>query len=259
MPDMSGFEGKTALVTGGGSGIGRAVAIQLAARGAKVMVTGRRAEPLEDVVREITTSGANASLVAGDIAVESDVVAMVDHAVTTYGSLDLACNNAAEGGGNVPVSELAAEAFDHTIAVNLRGAFLCMRYETRQMLKQGSGSIVNISSVNAVRPEPNYAAYCASKAALESLTQTVGLEMAPQGIRVNAVRPGYVITPMHERSLENAGGSREELIREIDEEVPIKRRGEPNDIAAAVLWLMSDEASYVTSSVLTVDGGVSFV
>ena len=249
------FEAKVALVTGGGSGIGRATAIAFAREGAKVVVSGRRQEPLDETVRLIVGAGGEGIAVAGDIAVEADVEEMVATAVERFGGLDVAVNNAGHEVALAKIADLSVDDFDATLALNVRGTFLCLKHEIKAMGKRG-GAIVNVSSVNAVKAEPTAAGYCASKAALESLTRTAALEVAPV-IRVNALRPGYVLTPMHSRALEHEGGETPELIEELHGMVPMRRRGEPEEAARSILWLCSDEAGYVTGSVLTMDGGLT--
>jgi NAD(P)-dependent dehydrogenase (short-subunit alcohol dehydrogenase family) len=250
------FVGKTALVTGGGSGIGRATALLLAERGAQVVVSGRRLESLEETVALVQDKGGQARAVAGDIASEKDVAAMVGTAVEAFGSLDVAVNNAGDEGVLAEITALSYEDFTATLALNVTGTFLCLKYEMAAMQERG-GSILNVSSVNATRSEPTAAAYCASKAALESLTKTAALEGAPSGIRVNALRAGFFVTPMHLRGLEPHGGETPENLAEFAALVPLGRRGDPVEAARSIVWLCSDEASYVSGSMLTVDGGLT--
>ena len=248
--------GKVGLVTGGGTGIGRAVALALGRAGASVVVSGRRADPLEETVALLTASGIDATSVAGDVAQEADVEAMVGRALEAFGRLDIACNNAGIEGVMAPIHDLSAEAFDATIAVNLRGCFLSMKHEVPAMLAGGGGAIVNVSSVNAVMASAEAAAYSASKAGVESLTATAALELATRGVRVNALRAGAFITPMHERLLEAMGEDRQASIEDYEGLSPMARRGEPAEAAEAALWLCSDAASYVTGTCLSVDGGI---
>jgi NAD(P)-dependent dehydrogenase (short-subunit alcohol dehydrogenase family) len=249
------FEGKTALITGGGSGIGRATALLLAERGARVVVSGRRLEPLEETVALVRSKGGEGRAVSGDIAKEEDVKAMVASAVESFGSLDVAVNNAGDEGVLADMAELSHGDFAATLALNVTGTFLCLKHEMAAMRERG-GSILNVSSVNATRSEPTAAAYCASKAAVESLTKTAALEGGPLGIRVNALRAGFFVTPMHLRGLEPHGGESPENVAEIEGLVPLGRRGDPAEAAGAIAWLCSDEASYVTGSIVTVDGGL---
>ena len=248
--------GKVGLVTGGGTGIGRAVALAFGRAGASVVVSGRRADPLDETVALLTASGIDASSVAGDVAQEADVEAMVERALEAFGRLDIACNNAGIEGVMAPIHDLSAQAFDATIAVNLRGCFLSMKHEVPAMLAGSGGAIVNVSSVNAVMATAEGAAYCASKAGVESLTATAALELATRGVRVNALRAGAFITPMHERFLDVMGEDRQASIEIYEGLAPMARRGEPAEAAEAALWLCSDAASYVTGTCLSVDGGI---
>jgi NAD(P)-dependent dehydrogenase (short-subunit alcohol dehydrogenase family) len=156
-----------------------------------------------------------------------------------------------------PLLELTGEDLDAVLGVNLRGPLLCMRYEIPEMRKAGGGAIVNVSSLNATKAEPGAASYCASKAGLEMLSRVAALEHAGDGIRINSLRAGYFLTPMHERALEREGGATEEVVAEVEASVPLGRRGHPAEAAAAVLWLCSDLAAYVTGTELTIDGGLS--
>ena len=181
---------------------------------------------------------------------------MVEAAVDGFGSLDLAVNNAGHEGALRSITDLSHEDFVETLNLNVTGTFLCLKYEMAAMQTSG-GAIVNISSLNAVRAEATAAGYCASKAAIEMLTKTAALEGGPLGIRVNALRAGFFLTEMHDRSLEAAGGVSPELIDELESQVALRRRGEPAEAARSIVWLCSDEASYVTGSILTIDGGLS--
>jgi len=249
--------GQVALVTGAGTGIGRGTALVLARYGARVALAGRRIELVEESARLVRDAGGDALAVRADVSVEDDVRAMVDATVAHFGGLDIACNNAGMLGRLQPIVDLSAADFDLTMGTNLRGAFLCLKHELAVMTERGSGSIVNITSVNSVQPEPSAALYCASKVALDMLTQVAALEHAAQGIRVNSVRPGYVLTPMHDAALESAGGPTPENVAAVEESVPLRRRAEPEEIGEAVAWLSSEDSRYVTGETLTVDGGVS--
>ncbi len=247
--------GRSALVTGAGSGIGRATALILAGYGARVAVAGRRRDQLDETVRQVLEAGGDAIAVRADVSVEDEVRAMVATTVEAFGGLDLACNNAAIVGPQAPIAELSADDFDLTIGTNLRGAFLCLKHELAAMA--GPGSIVNISSANATLPERTGSLYCTSKAGLDMLTQVAALENAERGIRVNSIRAGFVLTPMHDGVLESVGGATPENVAMIEGMVPLRRRAEPEEIAQAVAWLCSDDSRYVTGSALTVDGGIS--
>ncbi|GAA1140631.1 glucose 1-dehydrogenase [Nocardioides aquiterrae] len=247
--------GRSALVTGAGSGIGRAVAVVLARYGARVAVAGRRADALEETARLVRDAGGEALAVPTDVSVEADVERLVDATVAAFGGLDLACNNAAIVGPEGAITDLTAADFDLTMGTNLRGAFLCLKHELAAMAD--GAAVVNVSSANATLPERGAALYCTSKAGLDMLTQVAALENADRGIRVNSIRPGFVVTPMHDGVLESIGGATPENVAMIEGMVPLRRRADPEEIAEAVAWLCSDDARYVTGSMLTVDGGIS--
>jgi NAD(P)-dependent dehydrogenase (short-subunit alcohol dehydrogenase family) len=247
--------GKSALVTGAGSGIGRATAVVLAKYGARVAVAGRRPEALEETVELVAAVGGEALAISTDVSVPDEVEAMVATTVQAFGTLDIACNNAAIIGTEGPIASLSAHDFDRTMGTNLRGAFLCLKHELAVMT--GPGAIVNVSSANATLPERGVSLYCASKAGLDMLTQVAALEAAAAGVRVNSLRPGFVMTPMHDGVLESIGGPTPENVDLLEGMVPLRRRAAAEEIAEAVAWLCSDDARYVTGSALTVDGGIS--
>jgi NAD(P)-dependent dehydrogenase (short-subunit alcohol dehydrogenase family) len=203
----------------------------------------------------IRGDGGEALAVPGDIGNEKDVMGLIRAAKDTFGALDIAVNNAAIEGTLEQMTELSHKDFAATLETNVVGTFLCLKYELAAM--GDGGAIVNVSSVNAVRAEPTAAAYCASKAAVESLTKTAALEAGPRGIRVNALRAGFFLTAMHDRSLEAAGGASPQLIEEVEGLVALRRRGDPREAAGTIAWLCSDDASYVTGSVVTADGGLT--
>jgi NAD(P)-dependent dehydrogenase (short-subunit alcohol dehydrogenase family) len=250
------LSGKVALVTGAGTGIGRGTALVLARYGAAVAVAGHRLENVEETAHLVEAAGGRALAVRCDVSVEDDVRAMVSATVDHFGGLDIGCNNAGILGRLGPISELSAEDFELTIGTNQRGVFLCLVHELRAMAKAG-GAIVNISSVNATVPEPEGALYCSSKAAIDMLTRVAALENAPS-VRVNGIRPGFVLTPMHTEALAAAGGETPELVATLEGKVPLGRRAEPEEIGEAVAWLCSPMASYITGEVITVDGGVTW-
>jgi NAD(P)-dependent dehydrogenase (short-subunit alcohol dehydrogenase family) len=244
------FSGKAALVTGGAAGIGRVIALAFARQGASVIVADINLTGAEETIRRIEATGGTGVLRRADVSSEEDVRNLVAFAAERYGTLDFACNNAGLGGGQLPIVELPRERWDQIVAVNLTGVFQCLKYELRQMLKQGSGSIVNIASVASFIGSPGMAGYVATKHGIVGLTKTAALEVATKGIRVNAVAPGIV----------NAGltdSSSEEFIKGALAAHPIGRMAEGEEIAAAVLWLCSDEASFVLGHTLPVEGGMT--
>jgi NAD(P)-dependent dehydrogenase (short-subunit alcohol dehydrogenase family) len=245
------FEGKVALVTGGASGIGRATALAFAREGAKVVVADMNAEGGEETVRLVQESGGEALCVRCDVSQASDVEGMVNKAVEVYGRLDCAFNNAGVGVFK-SVVECTEEDWDQTMSVNLKGVWLCMKYELLHMFKQGSGAIVNTASAAGLMATQGHAPYTASKHGVVGITKVAALDGAASGIRVNAVCPGGVLTPMLEPLLE-AEPQMKEFMKLMH---PLRRIGNPEEIAAAVLWLCSDAASFVTGVAFPVDGGV---
>ncbi|MFQ4141431.1 glucose 1-dehydrogenase [Chlorogloeopsis sp. ULAP02] len=248
---MTTLENKVALVTGGTSGIGRTTAIAFACAGAKVVVVGRREQEGNETVRLIREAGSDGLFVQADVAKEADVEATVAAAVNKFGSLDIAFNNAGMLGQNASLAEQTEQAYDRIFAVNVKGVFLCMKYEISQMLAQDNGgTIVNTSSINGFRPlAPGFSIYNASKTAVIMLTKTAALEYASQKIRINAIAPGPIETDM----LNQATGGNSKAFENF---VPAGRLGKPDDIANAVVWLCSDSADYVNGHTLAVDGGV---
>lgn len=254
------FQDRVALVTGGASGIGRVTAQFFAREGAKVVVsTDLNIKGAEETVSQIKAAGGEAIFIKCDVSKAVEVEAMIDQCVQTYGRLDYAFNNAGIGPDDVrvPVVKIVdcpEEVWDRTIAVNLKGVWLCLKYEIRQMLKQNYGVIVNTGSVGALKPVPGFAPYIASKIGIVGLTKTAALEYATSGIRVNAILPGPIRrTLLHEYITQAHPEVKEHMLNSI----PMRRMGEPEDIAEAVMWLCSDAASFVTGLIMPVDGGMT--
>ena len=248
MPGL--VQGKIALVTGGGSGIGRATALKLAKEGAKVIIADYVPEGGERTVRMIEEAGGEASFVAADVSVTKQVEAMVAKTIASYGRIDCAFNNAGIEGRMANTVECTEETWDRTIAINLKGVWLCMKYEIPQMLKQGGGTIVNTASIAGLVGFEGLPAYNASKGGVVQLTRTAALEFATKNIRVNCVCPGVIRTPMVERLLDNRSFTEEQL----NAGEPVGRMGKPEEIAEGVLLLLSDASSFVTGHPLAIDG-----
>jgi len=249
---MKEFDGKIALVTGGGSGIGRATALPFAREGAKVVIANSNVQRGEEVVSMIHDAGGTASFQRTDVSVAAEVEALVDYTITTYGRLDLAFNNAGIEGEMKPTLVDQTEAnFDAVMDINVKGVWLCMKYEIPKMLEQGGGAIVNCSSVAGVIAFPGIGIYAASKHAVIGLTKTAALEYSAEGIRINAVNPAVIDTEMVDRLAGGMNMKKDDLITFH----PIGRLGRVEEVAQAVLWLCSDRASFVTGHSLIVDGG----
>ena len=246
------LNGKTALVTGGGSGIGRATSLAYAREGARVVVADVNVEGGEETVQQIKEAGGEAILVHADVAKPDDTQAMVDKAVEAFGSLDCAFNNAGISGRERWLThEYPEEDWDRVTSINLKGVWLCMKAEIPQMQKQGGGVIVNTASVAGLVGIRGTAAYIAAKHGVAGLTKAAALEYADQGIRVNAVCPGYIRTPLVQGIFDTVEGYEDQ----VKSRHPVGRLGEPSEIAEAVLWLSSDAASFVTGHNMAVDGG----
>ena len=244
-----GMTGKVVLVAGATSGIGKATAILFARSGASVVLAGRREKLLREITGELTGEGLKAAWTVCDVTDEEQVKAMIDFTVRTFGRLDCAYNNAGIMSDDVKTAELDSAEFDRIININLRSMFLCMKYELRQMLRQGGEgyAIVNCSSIGGLIGLPGRVAYHASKHAVLGMTKCAALEYAARGIRINAICPATIETPMVEKML--ATGA----IREVAE--PIGRFGHPEEVASTVLWLCSPAASFIVGQGIAVDGG----
>jgi NAD(P)-dependent dehydrogenase (short-subunit alcohol dehydrogenase family) len=245
------LEGKVGLVTGGTSGIGRDTAILFAKAGAKVVVAGRREVEGEETIKLIRAAGGDGLFVKADVSKASEVESLIQKTVEKFGRLDVAFNNAGLEGVLVPIVRQSEEDWDRTININLKGVWLCLKYEIKQMLKQGGGgAIVNMSSTLGLVGSVGAAAYSASKHGVIGLTQTAALENAKAGIRINSVCPGFTETPMTDRIFRVPG-----VHKYILSLHPIGRLGRPTEIAEAVLWMCSDRASFMTGQSLVLDGG----
>lgn len=245
------LENKVALVTGGTSGIGKATALAFGVAGAKVVFSGRREQEGEDTANLIRQSGADCLFVQSDVSSEADVQALVQKTIATYGKLDCAFNNAGIQGSINPLHEQSVEEFDKLMAINVRGLFLSMKYEIQQMLTQGSGVIVNNSSVGGLFGILGLSPYTASKHAVMGLTRAAALDYAKQGIRINAVNPGSIATERMDRFVDGMGITTDDVAAMS----AMGRMGQAEEIAATVVFLCSDAASYITGQPIVIDGG----
>lgn len=243
------------LVTGAGSGMGKAVALLAAERGAKVAVSDIQEETAQIVVDEITVNSGQAIAIKCDVSKDAEVKAMIDRTVEVYGKLDGAFNNAGIMMPITYIDDVSEELYDRVININLKGVWLCMKYEIQQMKKQGSGAIVNNSSIGGLVGGVGLSAYHASKHGVLGLTKSAAVEYSSQGIQINAVCPGTIETPMVEDMIKSGKFSEEEFVNGV----PIKRLGKANEIAEAVLWLFSPAASYIVGQSISVDGGLSII
>lgn len=258
---MKGLQGKNVLITGASSGIGQAIAIRLATEGCNIAINYRKsaeeAENTEEIALqkacgEVENCGVRSLLVQGDVSREEDVVEVVNSVVEKFGSLDLLVNNAGIQ-TECPSHEVKTEDFDRVINVNLRGSYLCAREAIKHFLSQNRpGVIINISSVHEIIPRPMYISYSISKGGMENMTKTLALEYANRGIRVNAIAPGATITPINE-----AWTNDPEKKAVVESHIPMGRAGTSEEMAAAVAFLASDEAAYITGQTLFIDGGLT--
>jgi glucose 1-dehydrogenase len=258
---MKGLTGKTVLITGASSGIGQAIAIRLAQEGCNIAINYRKSsegaedteeKAMQKACSQVENCGVRSLLVQGDVSQEEDIVRMVNAVVEKFGSLDILINNAGIQTERAS-HEASTDEFDRVITVNLRGAYLCARETIKHLLNQHrSGVIINISSVHEIIPRPTYVSYSISKGGMGNLTKTLALEYANQGIRVNAIAPGATITPINDAWTEDP-----EQKAIVESHIPMGRAGTSEEMAAAVAFLSSDEAAYITGQTLFIDGGLT--
>jgi NAD(P)-dependent dehydrogenase (short-subunit alcohol dehydrogenase family) len=248
---------KVAIITGGSSGIGRATAVALAKEGVNVAIAARRTKEGDETVQLVKEAGSDGIFVKTDVANEDDVRALVERTVKMYGKLDYAFNNAGIGEMMTPLIEQTSTVFDQIMNINFKGVWLCMKYEIPQMIRSGGGAIVNMSSVAGVMGLPQLPIYVASKHAVLGLTKSAALEYAKSGIRINAVAPGTVDTdPIRIGRLVRAAEDNKKFLETLKSMHPIGRIADPEEIANAVVWLLSDKSSFVLGHTLLVDGGM---
>lgn len=246
------FENKVVLITGGATGIGSAAALEFARRGAQVAVADKNEDAGEATVAEVRSNGGTATFIATDVSDATNVERMVGKCVADFGRIDCAINNAGVELEWAPLADADEDLFDKIIAVNLKGVWLCLRQEIRQMLRQNGGSIVNTASIAAMTAAPKMSSYAASKHGVIGLTKTAAVEYASEGIRINAVCPGVIDTDMTKRAIEKGGAGTEKYLPGIH---PMGRIGTAGEVVAAMLWLSSDASSFTTGAILPVEGG----
>ena len=250
---MAELAGKSALVTGAGVGIGRAIACVLAREGAKVLVVDFNGDTAEETAALIRAAGGTAAAHVADVSDEARVAHMVEAAVTVHGGLQVACNSAAVSRGSGHIHGFTREVFDQTLTLCLTNTFLCMKHEIAHMLEHGGGSIINISSNASLRGQPYNTAYAAAKSGVNLLTKSSASEYGHKGIRINAVSPGVIRTPGVERYFEE----QPKIAEGLKQAAAMRRLGEPEEIAEAVCFLASERASFITGQLLSVDGGAA--
>ena len=255
------LSGKTAIVTGGASGIGYGITCRLAEAGSNVVIANRTKEEADKVVNELSTKGWQVKALRTDVSIENDVKKTVEETVKAFGSIDILVNNAGIF-PSIPVSQMTLEDFEKVLAINLKGVFLCTKYVSEQMIKQGKGGkIINITSIDALHPSTiGLAHYDASKHGVWGFTKNVALELAPHKIWVNAIAPGGIMTPgvqkMQASMPTPQGVDMSKVLEAFLAKIPMHRMGEPDDIGKVALFLASDMSSYMTGSQIVVDGGV---
>ncbi|WP_392537207.1 SDR family NAD(P)-dependent oxidoreductase [Legionella sp. 227] len=243
---------RTVLITGALAGIGRATAFAFAQEGANIVISGRKNEIGESLAKELRTSGVDAVFIRADVRYEEEVKSLIDNTIKRFGHLDVAVNNAGTEGLPVSIIDETLENYHATFDTNVLGVFLCLKYELKVMMEQGSGCVINLSSIAGHTGVPGASIYCATKHAVEGFTKVAALEAAAANVRVNAVAPGPISTDMFERFT----GTEENKAAFI-EMVPLKRAGLPEEVAHTIVFLASDKASYITGKVLGIDGGMA--